>query len=97
MNGIVLAWAVGLGIMAVRQAQRYHQPPVPGRVLGASGVYAALALAAEYQPARSAAVLAAWAFSVAVLFQAGPAAIVGAAEPRAAQPGKTTGPQGGTP
>jgi hypothetical protein len=76
LRGLVLAWAVGLGIMAWREAQQYHRPVVPGRVLGASAVYALLALIAEYEPATRAAVLAAWGFDIAVLFQAGPAALV---------------------
>ena len=72
MRGIVLAWGVGLGILSWRTVQQYHKPPVPGRVLGASVVYAALALIAEYEPATAAATLAAWGFTVAVLFKAGP-------------------------
>ena len=76
MRGIVLAWAVGLGIFAWREAQLYHRPPVPGRILGGSLVFAALALAAEYEPARRAATLAAWGFDVAIVFKAGPQALV---------------------
>lgn len=76
MRGIVLAWAVGLGIFAWREAQIYHKPPVPGRILGGSLVFAALALIAEYEPARRAAVLAAWGFDVAIVFKAGPQALV---------------------
>lgn len=79
MRGIVLAWAVGLGIMTWRTAQQYGQPPVPGRLLGASGVFAMLALLAEYQPAAPAAQLAAWGFDIAVLFRAGPKALVSTA------------------
>lgn len=73
MRGIVLAWAVGLGVMAWREAQEFHRPPVPGRILGASLVYVLLALAAEYQPAARAAVVTAWGFDLAVIFKAGPA------------------------
>lgn len=79
MRGLVLAWAVGLGILTWRTAQEYHKPPVPGRILGASMVYVLLAFLAEYEPARRAAVLAAWGFDVAVLFKAGPAALVSTA------------------
>lgn len=79
MRGLVLAWAVGLGILTWRTAQEYHKPPVPGRLLGASMVYVLLALLAEYEPAKRAAVLAAWGFNVAVLFKAGPAALVSTA------------------
>jgi hypothetical protein len=65
--------------MTWRTAQEYHKPPVPGRLLGASMVYVMLAFLAEYEPARRAALLAAWGFDVAVLFQAGPAALVSTA------------------
>jgi hypothetical protein len=73
MRGLVLAWAVGLGIYTWRTVQEFRKPPVPGRVLGASLVYAGLALVAEYEPARRAATAAAWGFDLAVLFKAGPA------------------------
>ena len=79
MRGLTLAWAVGLGIFTWREAQIYRKPPVPGRILGGSLVFAALALLAEYEPARRAAVLAAWAFDVAIVFKAGPAALVSTA------------------
>ena len=65
--------------MTWRTAQQYHKPPVPGRILGASVVFAFLALLGEYEPARRAAVLAAWGFDVAVLFKAGPQALVSTA------------------
>ena len=79
MRGLVLAWAVGLGILTWRTAQEFHKPPVPGRLLGASMVYVLLALLAEYEPAKRAAVLAAWGFDVAVLFKAGPKALISTA------------------
>lgn len=58
--------------MTMRTVQQYHKPPVPGRVLAASVVFAALALLAEYEPARRAAILAAWGFDLAILFQVVP-------------------------
>lgn len=70
-----LAWAVGLGLMSWRSVQEFGRPPVPGRLLGASLVFAALSLLAEYEPARRAAVLAAWGFDVAVLLQLPPGAL----------------------
>lgn len=76
MRGIVLAWAAGIGIMAWRTAQQHGKPVVPGRVLGASLVFAALALIAEAPAATRPAVMAAWAFDVAVFFEAGPQALV---------------------
>ena len=97
MRGIVLAWAVGLGIMTWRTAQEFGQPPVPGRLLGASVVFAALALLAEYQPATRAATLAAWGFDVAVLLGVPPKSLTstqGFSKPvTAPRPGR--GAQGG--
>jgi hypothetical protein len=76
VRGLVLAWAVGLGIMTWREIQEYHRPPVPGRLLGGSLVFAALAVIAEYPPATGPATIAAWGFDLAVFFQAGPQALV---------------------
>lgn len=96
MRGITLAWAVGLGLMTWRTAQEFHRPPVPGRILGASVVFAALALLAEYGPAQRAAVLAAWGFDVAVLFKLPPSAFTTAAfQSKATDVGATVGGQGG--
>lgn len=89
MRGITLAWAVGLGLMTWRTAQEFHRPPVPGRLLGASVVFAMLALLAEYEPAARAAVLAAWGFDVAVLFKLPPSAFTTAPfESKATDPGQ---------
>jgi hypothetical protein len=79
MRGLILAWAVGLGLMSWRDVQKYHKPPVPGRLLGASLVFAGLALLGEYEPARRVAVLTAWAFDLAVVFEIGPQALVSTA------------------
>lgn len=75
MTGMVLAWLTGLGVMSWRTAQEYHRPPVPGRILAASVVFAALALLAEYEPARRAAVLAAWGFDLAIVLKLPPSAL----------------------
>lgn len=99
MRGIVLAWAVGLGIMTWREAQKFGKPPVPGTVLAASVVFAALAFLAEYPAATRAATLAAWGFDVAVLFEAGPKALTstqgfgGPAQPATPTPMQSTQPR----
>lgn len=96
MRGITLAWAVGLGLMTWRTAQEFHRPPVPGRLLGASVVFMALGLLAEYPPATKAAVLAAWGFDVAVLFKLPPSAFTTAAfQSKATDPGQSIAGQGG--
>jgi hypothetical protein len=72
MRGLALAWMAGLSILIWRDVQQYHKPPVPGALLGASFVFVALALLAEYEPARRTAILTAWGFDVAVLLSIPP-------------------------
>jgi hypothetical protein len=69
MRTVILAWAAGMGIIVYRAAGREHQPPVPGQLLAATGLFALLAAAAEYQPAASAAGLFAVGVDIAVLMQ----------------------------
>jgi hypothetical protein len=70
-RGIVLAWALGLGIMTWREVKTYKKPPVPGRILAGSAVFIALALLADYPPATRAATWTAWGFDVALLLKPG--------------------------
>lgn len=72
MRGITLAWLTGLGLLSWRTAQQYRKPPVPGRLAGASVVFAVLALIAEAEPARRPATLAAWGFDIAILLKLPP-------------------------
>lgn len=90
-RGIALAWLAGLGILSWREVSAYRKPVPPGRLAAASGVFAALALLAEYQPAAGAATLAAWGFDLAVLLT--PGVIPGTSSPatRAAATTTTTG------
>lgn len=70
-RGIILAWAVGLGLVSYREIKQHHMPPVPGKLLAASGLYALLALVADYQPATGVATLAAWGFDLALILKPG--------------------------
>jgi hypothetical protein len=96
MRGVTLAWLAGLTIITFRSARDYHMPPVPGQLLGASGLFALLALGAEYEPASKAAALAGWGFVTAALLAPGviPATFGGTPKAKAAAPapgkGKTT-------
>jgi hypothetical protein len=65
--GIVLAWALGMGVIVYRSAARDHHIPVPGQLLAASGLFALLGIVAEYGPARPVAAVAAWGFDLAAL------------------------------
>jgi hypothetical protein len=67
----MLAWLAGIGIISWRSVRQYKMPPVPGQLLGASGIFALLALAAEYQPAASTAALLGWGYDLAALLKPG--------------------------
>jgi len=76
-GGLILAWAAGLGIIAWRDIAKNHGPPVPGQLLGASGLFALLGVLAEYPPATQAATLLAWGFDIAALLNILPAGLGG--------------------
>lgn len=69
MGGIILAWLAGQGIIVYRSVARDHAPPVPGQMLAATGLFALLAVLAEYEPARAAATALAFGVDLAVLMQ----------------------------
>jgi hypothetical protein len=69
VGGIILAWAAGMGIIVYRAAAKEHQPPVPGQMLAATGLFALLAALAEYEPARNAATAFAFGVDIAVLMK----------------------------
>lgn len=71
-RGILLAWLAGMGLITWRGVGKYKKPVPPGQYLAASGIYAVLALVAEWQPAAPVAVLMAWGFDLAVYLQAVP-------------------------
>jgi hypothetical protein len=70
MGGITMAWLAGLGIISWRSFQKDHHAPIPGTLLAASALFALLALAAEYQPARGAATAAAFGLDLAAWLKA---------------------------
>lgn len=76
-KGILLAWLAGMGIISWREISTYHQPPVPGRLLSASGWFALLALLAAYEPAAGAAAAIAWGTDIAALLNLLPAQLAG--------------------
>lgn len=70
MGGITLAWLIGESIIVWRQVAKRHHPPVPGTLLASSGMFALLALVAEYPPARSVATLTAFGLDLAAWLEA---------------------------
>lgn len=69
-RSLALAWLTGLGILTWREVRAYKKPVPAGRLAAASGVFVALGLLSNYEPAAGAASLAAWGFVLAVLLQA---------------------------
>ena len=65
MGGITLAWLIGETIIIARQVNKQHHPPVPGSLLASSGLFALLAIIAEYPPARPAMTLLAFGVDIA--------------------------------
>lgn len=70
-QGLVAAWAVGLGVMTWREVRQFRRPVPPGRYAAASGVFVLLALLAVSDKAAPAAALAAWGFDLAIILQPG--------------------------
>lgn len=71
------AWLFGMGLITYRYVAKQHQPPIPGSMLAASGLFALLALVAEYPPAAGAAAAAAWGFDLAALLGLFPESVAG--------------------
>jgi hypothetical protein len=70
-SGIILAWLIGEGIIVWKSVTKDHKPPVPGTLLVSSGEFALLALLAEYEPARAAATIMAFALDLAAFLSPG--------------------------
>jgi hypothetical protein len=68
MEGFILAWLAGEGIVAYRWVKA-GAPPPPGALLAVSGFFALLAALASYQPARATATIIAVGIDVAAILQ----------------------------
>jgi hypothetical protein len=94
VRGVILAWGIGMGIIVYRSAVKEHRPPVPGQMLAATGLFALLAVIADYEPAAGAAALFGFGIDIAVLMQVLPGTTTNskdttakaAAAPKAAAP-----------
>lgn len=69
MGLFMFAWLTGEGIIVWRWVKN-GAPPTPGSLLLPSGVYLALAMLAEYQPARTTATLMAYGVVLAAYLEA---------------------------
>jgi hypothetical protein len=68
MGGFVLAWFAGESIVIYRWA-KLKAPPTPGALALSSGLFLGLAVISQYQPARTTAIVTAWALDLAILLQ----------------------------
>lgn len=90
MGGLILAWAVGEGIIVWRSVVKEHHPPYPGQMLTATAIFALLAVVAEYEPARTAATAMAFGLDLAVLMQVLPGSGTTSAAKKTTKPAKKT-------
>ena len=50
MNGLIVAWMVGQGIVVYRAVKIQKRPPLPAELLGSSGAFVLLGILHEWQP-----------------------------------------------
>lgn len=79
--GLIAAWLAGMGLVSWRMVHRDKHMPVPGALLGVSGLFAALALISDVWPQSTGLVtLTAVGLDVAAFFEALPAGLSGQIE-----------------
>lgn len=77
-KGIAAAWLAGMAIMVWRQVHQSHRLPVPGALLGVTGLFVAGAVVADVFPSSAQVVtLALFGLDVAAFFDALPAGLSG--------------------
>ena len=78
MGGLTGAWLVGTALVVWNQVHASHKPPVPGTLLGVTGMFAVLALLADLSPAaRPAITLSAWGLDLAGVLNLWPKGLSG--------------------
>lgn len=78
MRGLTAAWLTGMAIVVWRQVHNSHQPPVPGTLVGVTGLFAALALISDAAPSTQRIVtLVAWGLDLAGLMNVLPNGLFG--------------------
>ena len=96
MGGFLAAWLTGEAIYAWRSVRVSGKPPVPGAMLGISGLFMALAALADTIPAaRFPATALAWGLDVAALMNVLPAGLGGEIKKAQASSEAATAPAGG--
>lgn len=86
MDGLTAAWLAGTGIVAWREVHSSGgHLPVPGALIGVTGLFAVLALLADVSPrSRPVITLAAWGLDVAGFLHVLPAGLFGQIQTAAA-------------
>lgn len=90
MRGFTAAWLLGLAIVTWRQVHVSHRMPVPGALVGVSGLFAGLALIADVAPSSAKVVTwTAWGLDLAGVLNILPAGLSGqiTQAEQASQPG----------
>jgi hypothetical protein len=76
--GLAAAWLAGVGLVSWRMVHRDHRPPVPGALLGVTGLFLAMALVSDVFPAATSLVtVTAWGLDVAAFLDVLPAGLGG--------------------
>lgn len=97
MDGLAAAWLAATAIVTWRQVHHSHQLPVPGALMGVTGLYLVLSVLAEISPAaRPVIVMGAWGLNVAGLLQVLPGGLYGQVQQAQAAEAAAQG-QGGSP
>ena len=75
-NGLLIAWALGEGIVIWRQVGQSHRMPVPANMLGITGLFLGLGIIAEVAPqSRTVVTLLGFGLDLAGLFNILPAGL----------------------
>jgi hypothetical protein len=97
MGPFIAAWAIGEGIIGWRAFKTTGLPPVPGALLASSGLFAGLAVIAEFESARTFATVLAFGFDLAALVNLVPPVTSGTGAASKAAPTGPAANEGGKP
>lgn len=84
MNGIILAWLAGEGMVIYRSMKTNHRPPMPGQLMGSSAVFLVCGLLASAPGAGFLGAALAWGFDIALFMNLAPDILSGATKTVAA-------------
>lgn len=92
MKGFAAAWLLGMGIVSWRAVHKDGKPPVPGALMGVTGLFLALALIGDTVPSSERVVTAvAWGLDIAGLLNVLPKGLGGQVSKAEASSAKAQG------